>query len=415
MARKEGRHGCPHSVGKNVLAVRLKFFYYDFNTALMKYMLLLMGALMMGFVGFAQDPTYTQFTANKLYLNPAFAGYDLGMTASLHYRSQWIPVGEKPAKFETNGFAISWEVGLPFLGGIGFIYNSHSEGTGLLSTKSYGLVYALRTKTCDKRFDGDLEFSFGFRGTYNERGMGSKNLIFSDQLHPVFGNIFGTNVPLADMFVPTNYVDLDAGVLIDYSIGNSYFRLGLAGNHILRRNISVANLNDYLGTRFTFHGTYILKEALLNEVGDFIALMKLDYQRNSYYPNRDSLPNAIKPGFWYKELDIGVAFQLHKAPYFTGGIFWHGTLTQIPETAIPKDFIGGNMNGLSIVLGYEFQMENDGTLTLTGSHQYDYSGLNSKSGGIWEISLIYNLPGASISKCGGPTTGGRKGPPCRRW
>jgi len=38
---------------------------------------------------FAQDPEFTQFYANPLYLNPAFAGTARCPRVNLNYRNQW--------------------------------------------------------------------------------------------------------------------------------------------------------------------------------------------------------------------------------------------------------------------------------------------------------------------------------------
>ncbi len=38
---------------------------------------------------FAQDPEFTQFYANPLYLNPAFAGTARCPRICLNYRNQW--------------------------------------------------------------------------------------------------------------------------------------------------------------------------------------------------------------------------------------------------------------------------------------------------------------------------------------
>ncbi|MBK6904987.1 MAG: type IX secretion system membrane protein PorP/SprF [Saprospirales bacterium] len=44
----------------------------------------------------AQDPHFSQFFANRVYLNPAYAGLDPGWTVTMNYRNQWfgIPDGD---------------------------------------------------------------------------------------------------------------------------------------------------------------------------------------------------------------------------------------------------------------------------------------------------------------------------------
>jgi len=44
---------------------------------------------MSGFEVIAQDPSFSQFYANRLYLNPAFAGTENCPRVGLSYRNQW--------------------------------------------------------------------------------------------------------------------------------------------------------------------------------------------------------------------------------------------------------------------------------------------------------------------------------------
>ena len=37
----------------------------------------------------AQDPTFSQFYINRLYLSPALVGLDPGTTLNVSYRNQW--------------------------------------------------------------------------------------------------------------------------------------------------------------------------------------------------------------------------------------------------------------------------------------------------------------------------------------
>jgi len=46
----------------------------------------------------AQDPNFTQFYSNRIYMNPAYAGADPGMRLNLNYRRLWASV---PGQFQT--------------------------------------------------------------------------------------------------------------------------------------------------------------------------------------------------------------------------------------------------------------------------------------------------------------------------
>jgi type IX secretion system PorP/SprF family membrane protein len=51
----------------------------------------------------AQDPQFSQFYANPLYLNPALAGGDLAPRVTFNYRNQWPGI---PGNFVTTAFGV---------------------------------------------------------------------------------------------------------------------------------------------------------------------------------------------------------------------------------------------------------------------------------------------------------------------
>ena len=51
---------------------------------------------------FSQDAEFTQFYANPLHLNPAFAGTHMAPRSTLNYRNQWPGI---PGTFVTSSFS----------------------------------------------------------------------------------------------------------------------------------------------------------------------------------------------------------------------------------------------------------------------------------------------------------------------
>ena len=78
----------------------------------------------------AQDPEFTQFYANPLYLNPAFAGTAIGPRFCINYRNQWPGVS---GTFVT--YAASYDEHFDGIGGgIGGQIWKDRAGDGRLST-----------------------------------------------------------------------------------------------------------------------------------------------------------------------------------------------------------------------------------------------------------------------------------------
>ena len=85
-----------------------------------------------------QDPTFSQFYANAMYLSPSFAGATAEYRFALNYRDQWPSI---PGKFRT--YSISFDKALPnFNSGIGILATYDVAGSGDLSTTNIGLLYS---------------------------------------------------------------------------------------------------------------------------------------------------------------------------------------------------------------------------------------------------------------------------------
>ena len=78
----------------------------------------------------AQDPEFTQYFANPLYLNPAFAGSARCPRMTMSYRNQWPAMS---GSFVTTAAAYDQHVET-LSGGLGFIVMNDQAGRGTLST-----------------------------------------------------------------------------------------------------------------------------------------------------------------------------------------------------------------------------------------------------------------------------------------
>src|ERR1700752_4311790 len=87
---------------------------------------------------FAQDPEFTQFYANPLYLNPAFAGTARCPRFCVNYRNEWPGFNKTyittSASYDQHIDAIS--------GGIGLLVMQDRAGNGTLITTDASLMYS---------------------------------------------------------------------------------------------------------------------------------------------------------------------------------------------------------------------------------------------------------------------------------
>ncbi|MEM6264615.1 MAG: PorP/SprF family type IX secretion system membrane protein [Bacteroidota bacterium] len=361
----------------------------------------------------AQDPIFMQYYANKLYLNPAFAGYEPGLSFNGNFREQWIPVEGQNAKFQTTSAALSLEVA-KLQSGFGLLYLDHTEGAGMLRLQSAGILYAFRSRTCGQQFEDEWEFSFGLRATYNWRQLNWENLVFSDQLDAIYGIVRPTSAPVPDdLLSQNNYYDLDAGILVDryFNKGTNserILRLGFSLSHIVRAEGNVAEIDDTLGVRLNLHATLELTSFNENTGKPYnvAGLFRMELQPSTTESN----------AAWYRQVNMGVAVysrqnsDSRKSPSVYGGLFLNNSLFFNRDTEADVR----NMNAVTLLAGYEFPIAaNDNLLSFGISYSYDYSGLRSNSGGIWEVSTNLNLPGGGLMPC--KRKSGKNGPPCPRF
>ena len=146
-------------------------------------------ALFVIFAGFcaqnaqAQDPHFTQFYANPLYLNPAFAGSTGCPRVVLNYRNQWPSI---TGSFVT--YAASYDQYVNDLsGGIGLQFLTDDAGGGTLQTTTASGMYS---------YNINVNRNFAIRAaaqvTFLQKSLDWDKLTFADQIEPRFGFIFNT-------------------------------------------------------------------------------------------------------------------------------------------------------------------------------------------------------------------------------
>jgi Protein of unknown function (DUF3308). len=98
--------------------------------ALIVFCVLFVGSLVQSF---AQDIRFSQFYANKLYLNPALAGSTNNSNVSLNYRNQW-PNLDLPYVTYSVAFDNFYET---LNGGVGVMVIQDDQGDGALKNNHF--------------------------------------------------------------------------------------------------------------------------------------------------------------------------------------------------------------------------------------------------------------------------------------
>jgi len=188
--------------------------------------------------GQAQDPIFSQFYANPLYLNPAMAGTQKCPRGILNYRNQWPALSGNfvttSASYDQYVEAVS--------GGLGFYVMNDNAGRGTLNSFSINAIYSYQLTISDK-----VSMQAGFQAAYFQRSLDWSRLTFGDQIDPRRGFIYQTqDTPRGGN---VDNVDFSAGAVIF----SETFYGGLAVHHLFEPNESLIVAEAPLERRYTVH------------------------------------------------------------------------------------------------------------------------------------------------------------------
>ena len=176
-----------------------------------------------------QDPQFSQFYANPLYTNPAFAGSEICPRIVTNYRNQWSAL---PGGFTT--YSVSADQYVKFLkGGLGLQVYQDNAGNGTIKTFNAALSYAYTI-----RLNNQVGLKFGAEAAYWQKSLEWDQLTFGDMIDERYGFVYTTNEPFGDSKV--NAPDFSAGLLL-YS---KDWYIGGAVHHLAEPVESFFGLND---------------------------------------------------------------------------------------------------------------------------------------------------------------------------
>ncbi|MFH2095653.1 MAG: PorP/SprF family type IX secretion system membrane protein, partial [Bacteroidota bacterium] len=240
----------------------------------------------------AQDPVFSQFYANRLYLNPAYAGEEGCYRLILNYRNQWPALGSDYLTYSASVDKFVEKV----QGGLGLHIFRDTEGDGAMITTGINAMYSYTLKVNRKFY-----IKSGFQVSYFQKRL-NWDFIFPDMIDPLYGVIYRSNEPLVQNRIGstnTDYVDFSAGAI---AMNNNYF-IGFAVHHLTEPEESFRGNSDaVLPRKYTLHmGTNIPVMARGLKKGDFFVSPNLlfqqqqDFQQINYgfYVTRKSIVAGI--------------------------------------------------------------------------------------------------------------------------
>jgi type IX secretion system PorP/SprF family membrane protein len=173
----------------------------------------------------AQDPEFSQFYANPLYLNPALAGANICPRVILNYRNQWPGLAKS---FITYNASFDQYVS-KIHGGVGVLLDMDNAGSGMLKTFQASVMYSYHLQAAENLF-----INMAVEATFYQKSLSWEKLQFGDQIDPQLGFVYPTQEQ-----PPENnnvvFPDFSAGVVFGWK---GILHGGVAVNHLTEPNMA---------------------------------------------------------------------------------------------------------------------------------------------------------------------------------
>ena len=320
-----------------------------FHALMFKYFrFILISAIMLGGImtSFAQDPQFSQFYANPLYLNPALAGSGECGRINLNYRNQWPELSNAYTTYNA-----SYDQSLPGINsGFGVQLMSDQQGDGALSRTTAAIFYVYKLKVSEP-----ININFGVKVAYYQEHLNWDKLIFADQINSATGEVSNPSNETPPSSFDISVIDFSAGAVMSYY---DMFFVGLAVDHLTQPQMSFYDDPDSkLDMKLTVHGSanINLSEGMMGGYGknDIMLQPRISYMQQGKF----------------HQINAGIS--VNKYPMVLGAYFRHNF--QNPDAVIV--LMGLTFNRLRIGYSYDITMSNVG----------------GKAGGAHEISFAWDF------------------------
>mmetsp|Transcript_20774 Transcript_20774/g.28041 ORF Transcript_20774/g.28041 Transcript_20774/m.28041 type:complete len:319 (-) Transcript_20774:32-988(-) len=195
-------------------------------------------AIGIGFSASAQDPQFTQFYANPIYLNPAFAGSHGCPRIAMNYRNEWPSLTGNYVTYSASYDQYFKNIN----GGFAVLATHDQQGQGTIFTSMLGAVYSYHLNVNRK-----FKMMFGARASMYNKYLDWSKLTFGDMIDPRRGFIYQTGD--VQRGGSRYFFDASAGV-VGY---NKHFFFGFAAHHLNRPDESMIIGSSRLPIRMTGH------------------------------------------------------------------------------------------------------------------------------------------------------------------
>lgn len=339
--------------------------------------------LMLTYSAKAQDPLFSQFYNNAVYYNPGAVGLNPGLRANFSIREQWPNL---PGDLRNYSFSMDMaERNIPGSGGLGLVVLKENAGTGYLKTSSVGLSTSVRVP-----LQANMVSQVGITTSFVQKSPNWDNLVFTDQLDPVYGNIYETSFQ-----VPENrsifYPDFAVGGVFRFTESSNTFSaiqgtFGVAMHHLFRPNESFIGFTAPLSRKLAITGDLVLA---IDGGGDKMYFQKTDGDKNTF---------KFNPGFIYESQGdyqtYAMGVNILKSSIYTG-IWFRNRTTEFVKC-----------NDLIFMLGINANLSSNTRMKVNYTYDFVLSEIRTATGCSHEVSIILELDDFNLFNRGSRSKGG---------
>lgn len=246
----------------------------------------------------AQDPEFTQFYANPLYLNPAFAGSIRCPRLVMNYRNQWPSL---TGTFVTTSASYDQHV-QSIQGGLGIIVLNDRAAESTLTTTTLSGIYSYQ-----QPISRQFSIKAGLQATYFQKNLDWDKLTFGDMIDPRKGFIYETqDIPRGGK---VSNVDFSAGLL---GFSDKIYG-GFAVHHLNEPNESLIVGVSRLPMKWTGHAGVIIPIEKRNKHAEASVSPNVLYRRQGEFQQLNLglyvKRGPLVGGVWFRGLLFGPKYR----------------------------------------------------------------------------------------------------------